>query len=117
MLDAGLVTVIVMTVVAPMEPLAGANDLVTVGATGGTIVSVSVALLLPGVGSLTPEGGETVATFVIVELTAPVTFPVTKKVTLPPLGSVGITIPTPCINATVVLPAAGHTAPPVAEAG
>ena len=37
----------------------------------GVSVSVSVALLLPGVGSVTPPGAETVAVFDNVEKSAP----------------------------------------------
>jgi hypothetical protein len=77
------------------------------------IVSVSVALLFPGVGSLVPDGVAILATFTMLPEAPAV--PVTLKVTLPPLGSVGITIPVPCINATVVLPTAGHAALPVAD--
>src|SRR6185295_19024362 len=76
------------------------------------MVSVAVALLLAGVGSVTPAGAATLATLTILPLAPAV--PVTLKVTLPPLGNVGITMPAPCIRATVVLPASGHVAPPAA---
>jgi len=59
--------------------------------------------------SLIPAGGATVATLAIVPLTPAV--PVRVKVTLPPLGSVGMTIPVPCTNASVVLPGVGQAAP------
>src|SRR3954464_4603483 len=66
----------------------------------------AVLVLLPGTGSVTPAGGATVATLVMVPLTAAV--PLTVNVTLPPLGKVGITSPA-CSCATVGEP--GHTAP------
>src|SRR5215831_3580852 len=70
----------------------------------------AVLLLLPGVGSVTPAGGATVATFAIAPLTAAV--PDSVRVTLPPLGSTGIASPA-CSCGTVG--ATGHTAPPVAD--
>ena len=73
------------------------------------MVVFAVLLLLPGVGSVTPTGGATVATFVIVPLTAAV--PDSVSVTLPPLGSTGIANPA-CNCGTVG--ATGHTAPPIA---
>src|SRR5262245_16615482 len=73
------------------------------------MVVFAVPLLLPGVGSVTPAGGATVATFAIAPLTAAV--PDSVSVTLPPLGSTGITNPA-CNCGTVG--ATGHTAPPVA---
>jgi len=42
--------------------------------------------------------------------------PLTVKVTEPPAGRVGMTMPVPCIKATVVAPAVGQAAPPVAAA-
>jgi hypothetical protein len=85
------------------------------GLPGTSVVIVVLAelLLLPGVGSVVPAGVVTPATLEIVPL-APAA-PLSVKVTLPPEGSVGITIPAPCSNATVVFPAAGHTAPPLAD--
>jgi len=79
--------------------------------TGVVIVVLAELLLLPGVGSVVPAGVVTPATLEIVPL-APAA-PLSVKVTLPPEGSVGITIPAPCSNATVAFPAAGHTAPPL----
>ena len=73
------------------------------------LLSFAVLLLLPGVGSVTPAGGATVATFAIVPLTAAV--PDSVSVTLPPPGSVGIANPA-CNWGTVG--ASGHTAPPLA---
>ena len=81
--------------------------------TGVVIVVLAELLLLPGVGSVVPAGVVTPATLEIVPL-APAA-PLSVKVTLPPEGSVGITIPAPCSNAIVVLPTVGHAAPPVAE--
>ena len=79
-------------------------------ATGGMMGVFAVLRLLPGVGSVTPAGGVTVATFVIVPLTAAV--PDSVNVTLPPLGSTGIT--NPACNCGIV-GATGHTAPPLAD--
>ena len=73
-------------------------------------MSVSVALLLPAVGSVVPTGAVTVAVLTMVPVAAGV--PVTLKVTEPPLGSVGITMPAPCIKAVVVLATVGQAAPP-----
>ena len=75
----------------------------------GVIVVVAVLVLFPGVGSVRPDGGVTVATLVIVPLVPAV--PVTVKVTLPPLGKVGMANVPACSDATVG--EAGHTAPPV----
>ncbi len=74
---------------------------------------MSLAVLFPGVGSRVVEGGATVATFTMLPEAPAV--PVTLKVTLPPLGRVGMTIPAPCIRATVVFGTVGQAAPPVAE--
>jgi len=73
-----------------------------------------VALLLPGVGSVTPAGAAILAVFPIVPVAPIATVALTVNVTLPPDGSVGMTMPAPCINATVVFGAAGHAAPPLA---
>ena len=73
----------------------------------GWMVSVSVALLFAGVGSVTPAGAATLATLTI-EPVAPAV-PVTLKVTLPPLGNVGMVMPAPCIAAMVT--AAGADRP------
>ena len=70
---------------------------------------LAVLLLLPPVLSLVPAGGAMVATLAMAPLTPAV--PVTVKVTLPVLGKVGMTMPAPCISATVVDAGAGHTAP------
>src|SRR5439155_1715119 len=74
-------------------------------------VSVSVALLFSGVGSVTPAGAATLAVLAIVPVASPAMLAFTVKVTLPPEGSVGMTIPAPCISATVVFGTVGHTAP------
>src|SRR5215831_17611379 len=73
------------------------------------MVVFAVLLLLPGVGSVTPAGGATVATFEIVPLAAAV--PDSVSVRLPPLGSTGIASPA-CSCGTVG--DVGHTAPPIA---
>src|SRR5450631_4045738 len=76
------------------------------------MVVLAVLLLLPAVLSLVPAGAAMVATLAIAPLTPAV--PVTVKVTLPVLGRVGITIPAPCISATVVAAGAGQAAPLIA---
>src|SRR5437660_241022 len=48
------------------------------------MVSVSVGLLLCGVGSVTPAGAAMVAVLLMVPLAAPATVALTVKVTLPP---------------------------------
>jgi hypothetical protein len=78
----------------------------------GVMVVVAVLVLLFGVGSVVPGGVDTVATLVIVPLVPAV--PVRVKVTLPPLGNVGIASVPACKAATVGL--AGQTAPPEADA-
>src|SRR6185436_2808845 len=73
------------------------------------MVVLAVLLLLPPVLSLVPAGAAMVATLAIEPLTPAV--PETVKVTLPVFGQVGMTMPVPCINATVVLAASGQAAP------
>src|SRR5436305_1126814 len=60
-------------------------------------VSLSVAELLPGVGSVTPAGAVTVAVLDSVPLAAVERVPVAGQVTLPPLGrfTVSLTFPEP----------------------
>ena len=74
--------------------------------------SLSIAWLLPALGSVTPAGGATLALLDTVPLKA-VTSATTVKVTLPPEGKMGIAIPD-CNCATLV--DTGHWAPPVAMA-
>ena len=65
------------------------------------IVSVSVALLFPGVGSVTPPGAAIMAVFEIVPVAAPPTMAVTVKVTDPPDGkvvSVALIFPDPFVG-------------------
>jgi hypothetical protein len=71
---------------------------------------ITVLVLLPKLGSVTPVGGVTIAVLVIVAALPAV--PVRVKVTLPPLGSVGIASVPACKAATVEL--TGQAAPPVA---
>ncbi len=52
----------------------------------GVSVSVSVALLLPGVGSVTPPGTVMVAVFTREPVAVADTVPVTVKVAVPPTG-------------------------------
>ena len=83
---------------------------------------------MPGFESVAPEGAAILATFEIAPASAAIVLAVrelvpmallemvafTENVTLPPGGSVGITIPVPCIRATVVFGTDGHAAPPLA---
>jgi hypothetical protein len=77
----------------------------------GVMVVIAVLVLFPGVGSVIPGGVDTVATLVIVPLVPAV--PVRVKVTLPPLGRVGIAKVPDCKAAKVEL--TGQAAPPVGE--
>ena len=79
----------------------------------GVIVVVAVLVLFAGVGSVIPEGGVTLAMFVIVPLAPAV--PVTVKVTLPPLGKVGMVTAPDCKLVTVRLAVEGHVAEPVTD--
>ena len=72
------------------------------------VSTVSLVLLLE-VGSVTPAGGDTVATLLSDPEAGAV--PVTVKVMLPPTGSVGIATLFNVVNPMVT----GHTAPPEAE--
>src|SRR5260221_7315440 len=82
-------------------------------AASGCTLSVSLAVLLPGVGSLVPAGGATVVVLVTVPLVA-VTLAEMAKVTVPPTGNVGMITPVDSSSATVTFAGAGHAAPPVA---
>ena len=73
-----------------------------------------MALLLPGFGSVTPAGAAILAVLAIVPVAPDATVAFTVNVTLPPDGSVGMTMPAPCISATVVFGIVGHAAPPLA---
>ena len=79
----------------------------------------SVPELLPApvrvgsVGSLTPTGVTAFAVLTSGVAAPSATLPVTVKVTLELAGKVGITMPAPCIKATVVFAAVGQAAPPV----
>src|SRR5262245_28434955 len=70
-----------------------------------TRVSVSVAELLPGVGSGTPGGADTVAVFDSVPVAETLIVPSTVKVTLPPAGRFTVLLMLPD-------PDAGHVPPP-----
>jgi hypothetical protein len=95
----------------PFEFTVTVPDLKICKSATGVIVVLAVLVLFPGVGSVVPGGVDTVATLVIVPLVPAV--PVRVKVTLPPLGRVGIASVPACKAASVEL--AGQAAPPVAE--
>ena len=69
------------------------------GAAAREIVIVLAALSLPGVGSVIPAGGVTVA--VLTMLPLPAAVPVTFNVIEPPTGNVAMLSPPPCSNGTV----------------
>ena len=71
----------------------------------------TVALLLPGVGSLTPTGGVIEAELTIAALAPAATVPVTLKFKLPPAGINGNVADTALPDTPTT---AGHVAPPVA---
>ena len=103
--------VTVKFVFPPLARFPAAKAFAIVGA--AITVSVSVAELFPRIGSVVPTGVAMFATFAMLPPTA-VTVALTVKVTLPPLGKVGITIPAPRIKATVVFGTVGQAAAPVA---
>jgi hypothetical protein len=109
-----LVAVMVYCVVPSPGTLAAGLVLTTLRSATGFTEFVSVASLLPGVGSVVPGGGAIVATLATLPVVA-VTFAFTVKVTVPPLGRVGITMPVPSSNVTVVFGTVEQTAPPVVE--
>ena len=80
------------------------------GAGHSAVVVTAVLLLLLGIGSIIPTGGVTIAVLVMVAAFPAV--PVRVKVTLPPLGKVGIANVPACKADTVEL--TGQAAPPVA---
>lgn len=72
---------------------------------GTRIVSLSVALLLPGVGSVTPPAAATVAVLDNVPVAAPESVPVAVNVTEPPDGKLTVALMLPD-------PLAGQVPPP-----
>ena len=76
-------------------------------ATAGFTTSVSVPVLLPGVGSVVPAGTVAVAVFTMVPVVA-VTLAVTKQVAVPVLGIVVTAKP---VASCAGVGAAGPTAP------
>jgi hypothetical protein len=74
----------------------------------GVNVSVSVAELLAGVGSVTPAGGATVAVLASVPVADGAIDPVTTNVTDAPTGRLTLEL-------TLPLPPAGHVPPPAPE--
>jgi hypothetical protein len=74
----------------------------------GFSVSVSVAVLLPDAGSVTPAPTEAVVVFVSEPVAPATTVALTVKVAEPPTGRSTLALMLP-------LPEAGHAAPPVVE--
>ena len=72
-----LVTVIVYVVAVPGDTLATLSVFVIARSAMNANVSVSVALLFAGVGSVTPAGAVTVAVFTSVPVAAALTLPTT----------------------------------------
>lgn len=112
--DPSLVTRMVYVVLVPVFTTPRPSVLVIDRSAIDVTVSVSVSELFPDAGSTVPSGTVIVATFTRVPFAAD-TVPVTVNVRVPPSGKTGITIPEPCIEATVVFPAVGQAAPPVAD--
>src|SRR5207237_329731 len=104
-----LVTMTVYVSGAPGTYGLGWLDLVRVNCANVVMLVSAVLLLFAVVGSLTPEGGATVAALLMLPLMAAV--PLTVSVTLPPAGSVGMASPA-CSCATVGDD--GQIAPPFA---
>src|SRR5262245_59304259 len=71
----------------------------------GVRLSVSVALLLPGVGSVTPAGARTVAVLVRLPVAEGLTWTVKVKVTVAPAGRLTVVARAP-------LPLSGPLTPP-----
>src|SRR5438105_8735568 len=90
-----LLTTIVYVVEVPGVTVATPSVLVIERSATRLTVSLSVALLLPGIGSVTPAGAAMVAVLAIVPLALPATLALTVKVALPAVGSVRIAIPSP----------------------
>ena len=85
----------------------------------GVNVSVSVAELFAGVGSVVPEGGVTVAVLTRVPVAAALTVPVTVNVTEPPTGrfTEALMLPVPLAgHVPPALPAHVHVTP-LSDAG
>jgi len=112
-LDPLFVRVRVYVVVPPTFTVATPSVFVTAKSAVGFTVSVSVAVLSAGVGSVVPAGEENV--FATLPLIV-VTVAVIVKLILPPLGKVGITtVPASRFaidNCPAPAPAVGQTAPP-----
>jgi hypothetical protein len=79
--------------------------------TSGWIVVVAVLVLLPGVGSVVPLGGETVAVLAIDAFTEDEVVPLIVTTT-ELFGGIVAIVPLTVLPATVTEP--GHTAPPAA---
>ena len=77
-------------------------------------VSVSVALLFPGVGSVTVAGGVTVAVFTKFPVAVDSTVPVIVKVALPPAARLTVVLMSPLPLAAPPEPAPTYTAVQVA---
>lgn len=75
-------------------------------------VDVAVSVLLPGVKSMTPAAGVTLAVLLMLPLAEPTTVPVIVITTEPPFGKVGIDPATVLLETLMV---AGQLAPPDAE--
>ena len=78
----------------------------TTGGVGGVSVSVSVAELLPGFGSLTPAGAVTVAVFDRLPVAPAAIAALTVYVTVPPAGRLTVSLILPDPAAVQVPPPA-----------
>ncbi len=100
-----LVTVTVYVAVPPGVYVALPSVLTTPSDTCAASVSVSVAELLPGLGSVTPAGAVIVAVLTSVPVAAADTVPLSVNVALPPTGRLTLALMLP-------EPAAGQVPPP-----
>ena len=71
------------------------SSLVIERSASGTIVSVSVALLLPVAGSAAPAGAATLAVFTRVPVALAAAVPLSVKVALPPAGRLTVVLMLP----------------------
>src|SRR5438094_584566 len=81
-----LVAVFAFSLHAALRSLVLLSSLVTARSAVGVSVSVSVAVLLPGVGSVTPAGGATVTVIVRDPIAAATIVPLSVMLTLCPLA-------------------------------
>jgi hypothetical protein len=119
LLGPALETVIVYITAPPCVAVVTPSLLVMLRSAVAPSVSVSVALLLPGVGSVTPAGAATVAVLESVPVAAGEMVAETVKVTDPPTGRLTVSLMLPEPEAVAVPPPAPTAVQvtPVRDAG